>query len=148
MKKWHKRYFNMAIETASWSKDPSAKIGAVIVGANGQIISQGYNGFARGITDSEERYNDRETKYKYVIHAELNAIFNAAANGASTKGTDMYVYGLCVCHLCADAIIQSGIANVYCLAKPNPRWKESAELAKDKFKETEKVSYTIYEDKE
>jgi dCMP deaminase len=147
MKKWHKRYLNMAKETASWSKDPSSKIGAVIVGQNGQIVSQGFNGFARGIDDSEERYNHRETKYNYVIHAELNAIFNAAANGSTTQGTDLYVYGMCVCHECADAIIQCGIANVYCLTKPNTRWEESGLLAISKFEEV-KLSYRIYKDEE
>ena len=75
--KWIQRYFKIAEQVSSWSKDPSSKIGAIIVGDKGQIISQGYNGFPRGVIDSEDRYNQRETKYKLVVHAEMNAILNA-----------------------------------------------------------------------
>lgn len=68
MDKWTQRYFNIAKETASWSKDPSRRIGAVIIGDKGQVKSQGYNGFPRGIADTPERYNDRPTKYLSLIH--------------------------------------------------------------------------------
>ena len=82
--KWHKRFLEIAKEVSTWSKDPSSKIGAVIVDSNTkQIISQGYNGFPRGIVDNLEVLNNRELKYKYVIHAEINAIFNALYNGSS-----------------------------------------------------------------
>ena len=91
---WHQRYIDLAKTTASWSKDPSRKIGAVIIGENNQIVSLGYNGFPRGIEDTEERLNDRETKYKYIVHAEMNAIYNAIHNNASTVGCSSYVTGL------------------------------------------------------
>ena len=64
------RYIKISKEIASWSKDPSTKVGVVIVGDKGQIVSQGYNGFPRGFKDTIERYSNRPTKYKYIIHAE------------------------------------------------------------------------------
>lgn len=133
--KWEKRYLDLAKSVASWSRDPSRKIGAVIVGKKGQIISQGFNGFPRGIDDTPERYNDRETKYKYIVHAEANAIYNAIHNGASTNGATIYVTGLPVCHQCADAIIQTGIKRVVMDTLPCSNWEESGNLAIQKFQE-------------
>lgn len=133
--KWKKRFQRIAKEVSTWSKDPSTQVGAVIVGDKGQIISQGFNGFARGIRDTEERLNDRETKYNYTIHAEKNAIYNAAFNNASIVGSTMYVVGLHVCHACADAIIQCGIKHVVMEKGTKSRWKESTDLAIEKFDE-------------
>jgi len=133
--KWHNRFFNLAREVSTWSKDPSTKIGAVIVGSKGQIISTGYNGFPRGIDDSETRLNDRPTKYKYVVHAEANAIYNAIHNGASTDDATMYIVGIHVCHDCAKAIIQSGITKVYMDGEHLERWNESCTLAKEMLEE-------------
>ena len=134
--KWNNRYLNVAKEVASWSKDPSRKIGAVIVGNKGQIISQGYNGFPRGISDKPERYNNRELKYKYVVHAEMNAIYNAIHSGASTDGATIYVTGLPVCHECAKAVIQTGIKKVIMDTKPHDNWTESGQMAIDMFRES------------
>ena len=114
--KWIKRFMHLTSEIAKWSKDPSRKIGAIIVGNYKQIISQGYNGFPRGVNDSDERYQDRETKYKFVVHAEMNAILNALYNGSSVKGSTIFVSGLPVCNECAKAIIQSGIKEVIYLS--------------------------------
>ena len=130
MANWEKRYLDIAKDVASWSKDPSKKIGAVIVGNKGQIISQGYNGFPRGIEDYKSRYENRETKYKYVVHAESNAIYNAIHNGASTDGATIYVTGLPVCHECAKAIIQVGIRLVVMDTRPDETtWQESGNLS-------------------
>ena len=60
--KWDIRYLELAKHVSTWSKDPSSKIGAVAVGKEGQVLSQGYNGFPRNIIDSTERYEDREQK--------------------------------------------------------------------------------------
>lgn len=140
--KWHKRYINLAKEIAQWAKDPSRKIGALIVGEKGQIISQGYNGFPRGIIDSKDRYEDRQTKYKYVVHAEANAIYNAIHNGANTNGATIYVTGLPICHECAKAIIQTGISEVVMDTKPEDNWKESGYLAIEMFHEAGiKINY-------
>lgn len=129
MDKWTIRYLDIAKNVALWSKDPSRKIGAVIVGDKGQIISQGYNGFPRGIEDYQYRYDNREEKYKYVVHAEVNAIYNAIHNGASTNNSTIYVHGLPVCHECAKAIIQCGIKKVIMDTRPEGRWEESGDLA-------------------
>lgn len=110
--KWDQRYLKLAEEVASWSKDPSRKIGAVAVGAKGQVLAQGFNGFPRGIDDSEERYNDRERKYELVVHAEMNVIYNATYSGVSLDGATLYVTGLPVCSECAKGIVQVGIKRV------------------------------------
>jgi dCMP deaminase len=137
MNQWIKRYFNIAKETASWSKDPSRQIGAVIIGDKGQIKSQGYNGFPRGVKDTMERYNDRPTKYKYVCHAEANAVYNALHNGTSVLGDTIYVTGLPVCHECAKAVIQVGISKVVydTPIKSDAKWSESCALALEMFDE-------------
>ena len=134
-KKWIKRYMQLADQVSSWSKDPSTKVGAVIVGDKGQIISQGYNGFPRGVKDSETRYNDRPLKYKLVVHAEMNAILNALYNSASVKGCALFVHNLPVCNECAKAIIQSGIKKVYMDTEINERWQESWEITRKMFAE-------------
>ncbi len=119
--KWKMRYIQLATDVSSWSKDPSAKVGAVIVGSKGQVLSQGYNGFPRGVNDRVERYNDRKEKHKYVVHAEMNAIYNASYTGVSLDGATIYVYGLPVCNECAKGIIQVGIKSV---VVATPEWLE------------------------
>ena len=69
--KWDIRFLDLAQNISTWSKDPSRKIGCVAVGTNREILAQGYNGFPRGIADLPQRYEDRETKYQYVVHAEM-----------------------------------------------------------------------------
>lgn len=138
MDKWNNRYMDMAKEISSWSKDPNTKVGAVAVGSKGQILSQGYNGFPRGIFDGEERLNDRETKYKYVVHAEMNVIYNATYSGVSLDGAKLYVYGLPVCSECAKGIIQVGIKEVYVAQECvdlRPTWFESFQKTLDMFNE-------------
>lgn len=133
--KWHKRFLEIAQGVSAWSKDPSTKVGAVIVGNQNQIVSQGFNGFPRGVDDSNERLVDRETKYKFVIHAEANAIYNAIHNGSKVEGSTIYVFGLPVCNECAKAIIQTGIKKVVYCSEPNPLWEESSLLSKEMFAE-------------
>lgn len=110
--KWDFRYLSLAKLISSWSKDPSTKVGAVAVGPDGQILSQGYNGFPRGVTDSDSILKDRELKYRYTIHAEMNCIYNASLSGISLKNSSLYVYGLPMCHECAKGAIQSGVSRV------------------------------------
>jgi dCMP deaminase len=136
--KWNERYMAMAKEVAQWSKDPNTKVGAIAVGSKGQILSQGYNGFPRGINDSEDRLNDRETKYKYVVHAEMNVIYNATYSGVSLDGSKLYVYGLPVCSECAKGIIQVGITEVYVAQECidlRPQWFVSFQQTMDMFNE-------------
>jgi dCMP deaminase len=109
MNNWHSRYLKLAKEISTWSKDPSRKIGAVAIGSKGQVLAQGFNGFPRGILDSKERLNNREIKYQYIVHAEMNLIYNATYNGVSLDGSTVYVYGLPVCSECAKGLIQVGV---------------------------------------
>jgi dCMP deaminase len=136
MDKWAERYFNIAKSVASWSKD-TTKIGAVVVGAKGQILSQGYNGFPRGILDDDSRLKDRSIKYKFVVHAEMNCIYNATYNGVSLDGAHLYVYGLPVCSECAKGVIQVGIKRVFMCHPTNidDRWQESFKTTSELFRE-------------
>jgi dCMP deaminase len=134
--KWDDRYMDMAKLVATWSKDPSSKIGAVAVNEKGQILTTGYNGFPRGIAD-DDRLDDRPVKYKYIVHAEQNAIYNATYNGVSLHGSTMYVAGLPCCSDCAKGIIQVGVRRVVMNGDPsNERWEESTRLTLDMFKES------------
>ncbi len=138
-KAWGDRYINLAKEISTWSKDPSTKVGAVVIGNNGEVLSQGYNGFPRSIKDTPERLKDREKKYNIVVHAEMNAIYNASLNGVSLKGSTLYVYGLPICNECAKGVIQVGIDKVIATrpADYNKEWDESIKDAKAFFKEAE-----------
>lgn len=124
---WHEKYLGLARHIATWSKDPSKQVGSVAVGNVGQILATGYNGLPRGIADNEERLNNREEKYKLVVHAEINCIYNATHNGVSLKGATLYVWGLPVCCECAKGIIQVGIDKVVIPHYNNvpDKWKES-----------------------
>ena len=134
--KWDHRYLNLAKEVATWSKDPSSKIGAIAVGSKGQVLAQGYNGFPRGISDSFDRYANKDVKYKFVVHAEMNCIYNATYNGVSLDGATLYAHGLPVCSDCAKGIIQVGIKKVIMpLAEYPDRWIESFAYSSELFSE-------------
>ena len=141
---WGDKYIHLAKEISTWSKDPSTKIGAVVIGEHGQILSQGYNGFPRGINDTPERLNDRERKYELIVHAEMNAIYNASLNGVSLKNSTLYIYGLPICNECAKGVIQVGIKKVIAMRpeKYNIAWEESINNARNLFNEAE-VMYLI-----
>ena len=98
----------MARHVAKLSKDPSTKVGAVIFDPKRRIVSAGYNGFARGVEDTEARLNDRDTKYRLVLHAEKNALLFATG---STHGCTLVVTHPC-CAQCAALIIQAGVRYV------------------------------------
>lgn len=110
---WDEYFMGVALLASYRSKDPNTTVGACIVSPEKKILSTGYNGFPRGCSDDEfpwEREGDfGDTKYPYVVHAELNAILNA--NGQNLKGATVYV-DLFPCNECAKAIIQSGISRV------------------------------------
>jgi len=134
---WHKRYLGLAKEVSTWSKDPSKKIGAVAVGVKGQVLAQGYNGFPRNIRHTSERLNNRELKYKFVVHAEQNLIYNATYNGVSLDGSTVYVTGLPVCSECAKGLIQVGVKQVVMptLLDTPDVWKESFKFTEELFRE-------------
>lgn len=113
--KWDLRFMELAENVSTWSKDPRKKIGAVAVDTvDRRVLSTGYNGFPKWIRDDPQRMNDSETKSKYVIHAEMNCIFNAVYTGVSLRDATLYVYGLPICGECAKGVIQVGIKKVLC----------------------------------
>ena len=133
---WDQVFLRLAKEVASWSKDPSTKVGAVAVGPKRNVLAQGYNGFPRGIFDYAERYNDKPTKYMYVVHAEMNVIYNATYNGVSLDGASLYVYGLPPCSECAKGIIQVGIKEIITETQGIPKkWEDSWNFSKSMFDE-------------
>ena len=107
----------VSLLAADRSKDPSTQVGACIVSDDNRILSTGYNGFPQGCSDDEFPWNrdesQGETKYNFVVHAELNAILNAG--GKSLSGSRIFV-SLFPCHECAKAIIQSGVKEVVYLS--------------------------------
>ena len=112
---WDEYFMGIAMLAAKRSKDPSTQVGACIVSPDNIIISTGYNGMPKGCSDDEFPWDrtGEETKYPYVVHAELNAILNA--NGRDLRGSRLYV-ALFPCNECAKAIIQSGVSEVLYLS--------------------------------
>jgi dCMP deaminase len=139
--RWDIKYLNLAKHVSTWSHDPSTKVGAVVVNWDYQQEFIGYNGFPKGVLDTLKRYSDRETKYKMVVHAEVNAILKA---GHLAKGSTLYVYPAFalppVCNECAKVAIQAGIKEV---VGYNPdlndervkRWFQSIEISRTMFEE-------------
>ncbi len=109
---WDEYFMGLAHLSAMRSKDPNTQVGACIVDDHNKVVSIGYNGFPRGIKDSDLPWSREgsflETKYAYVVHAELNAILNSPR---LVDGCTLYV-SLFPCNECAKAIIQSGIKKV------------------------------------
>ena len=144
--KWDTRFMKIAREISTWSKDPSSKIGAVIVNDNRRILATGYNGFPKGIEDTDERLNDREQKYPRIVHAEMNALMAALHSGVSVKDATIYVYGLPVCPECTKSIIQAGIKRV--VISPDPythitKWTEKWEnISKEMLNEVGDIVIT------
>lgn len=116
---WHQRFIGLANHISNWSEDRDFKVGAVIVGANNEIRSTGYNGLPRGINSDDNNRFDRKSgeKFFWFEHAERNAIYNAARIGVSVSDCTLYVNRY-PCADCARAIIQSGIRRVCCPKKP------------------------------
>ena len=133
LKKWDLRFIEMARNAASWSKDPSTKVGAVIVDDDKRVISVGYNGFPKGVTD-DERLHDREEKYKMIVHAERNALLFA---NKDVKNCNLYTYPFMPCSVCAGMVIQAGIKRVVTVKNNNDRWQKDFVVSRQMFKESE-----------
>ena len=136
--KWDHRFLKLAEHIAQWSKDPSTKVGAVLVKDN-LVVGLGYNGFPRGVADTEERYENRDTKYKLVVHAEVNAILMA---GEKAKGATLFVWPSFmlppICTECCKVAIQAGVAEIVGykvdeteLTDRQLRWKDSILVSRD-----------------
>ena len=130
--KWDRRFLALAEFVAQWSKDPSTKTGAVIVDSNNRVVSIGYNGFPRGVNDSPERLENREIKYKIIVHCERNALLFARG---SVEGCRLYTWPFMSCATCAAMVIQAGIVEVVAPPSDNPRWKDDFDLAQTLFGE-------------
>lgn len=103
--KWHDRFMQMAIMVSTWSKDPKRKVGAVIVAPDLRQFSVGYNGFPRGVKDTNDRLYCKNLKLSLMVHAERNAMYNCPFN---MKGSTIYVTKY-PCAECAKGIVQTGI---------------------------------------
>lgn len=106
--KWDFRFMEVADLVATWSKDPSTKVGCVLVDQDRHIIATGYNGFPRGVDDSEDRLTDRPTKIMMVLHAEANAVLQAVG---PIVGATAYVSHR-PCSGCSAMLIQAGVKRI------------------------------------
>ena len=122
---WDEYYLIIALNAAQKSKDPSTKVGAVLVLPDNSIVATGYNGFPRGVADTPERLNDRNIKYSLVVHAEMNAILSARE---SLAGYTLYTVPFMPCDRCFVHVIQAGIKRVVFMKatdEQNARWGEA-----------------------
>lgn len=140
--RWDRHFLGMALFHSQLSKDPSTRVGSVIVGPDREILSGGFNGFPRGIADTPARLNDRDVKLKLVVHAEMNALLAAARTGMRLKGCTLYlgatddtgmVWGGPPCTRCTVEIIQVGIREIvsYPLKTAPSRWHDDLKLARE-----------------
>ena len=120
--KWDRHFLNLCLQMCKMSKDPSTQVGCVIVGPDLEIRSTGFNGFPRGVSD-DSRLHDRDCKLQHIVHAEMNAICNAARVGVPLKGCTLYIcatdngghtWGGAPCMNCTKHVIQAGIREVVC----------------------------------
>jgi len=137
---WNEYFIRMAELVAEKSKDPSTKVGVVVVGPDNEILSTGFNGFPRGVYERLPYRWERPLKYLFVEHAERNAVHNAARIGVSLKGATMYFnFEPCPCNECAKAIIQSGIKRLVGYNRKFPgkghQWEESLDVARTMLEE-------------
>ncbi len=130
--KWETRFMDMARLVSTWSKDPSTKVGAVIVDDLNRVLSVGFNGLPHGMSDSLEILENREMKYACTIHAEENAMLFAQG---SVKGATMFVYPVPPCGPCAAKVRQVGIKRIVCPVNTTDasfidRWSESIKASR------------------
>jgi dCMP deaminase len=141
--KWDRRYFRLASRISRWSKDPKAKVGAVLLNRWGWPIALGYNGFPSGIEDDVNKLANSKLKNDMVVHAEQNVLLVAAANA---RGGTIYVYGKPICPRCAVLIIQAGLKRVAGIqpdpkANPGSTTHKSGQLSLRMFEEAD-VKFT------
>ena len=136
--KWDERYLRLARHISDWSKDPSAKVGAVVSNSRlGRVVGLGINGFPVNIEDDDTRLSDKALKRDMVLHAEQNAILSASRDAI---GGNIYVFGKPVCNHCAALIIQAGVDRVIA-SQPKPEapdessWDQKGRLALEMFEE-------------
>jgi|TARA_B110000196_G_C21072686_1_gene628327 dCMP deaminase len=140
--KWDTRFLELSESIATWSKDPSRGVGAVIVSPMKQVLATGYNGLPRGVEDHPERL-ERPVKYDLIVHAEMNAIIQCARNGITPVGATMYS-SFSPCIHCTLSIVQAGISRVVtrAIAEGDAHWNESLEKSISMLKEVG-IEYTV-----
>lgn len=127
-RKWDLRGLERAAQNATYSKDPSSKVGAVLMRPDKTFAGDGFNGFPAGLPDDPALYANRDYKIATVIHAEENAILNSRDH--SLEGYTLYVSGLPPCCSCASKIIQKGIGRVVAHNRMVPaRWAQNMRWA-------------------
>lgn len=131
--KWDQRFLEEATRVADWSKDPSTKVGAVIVRPDNTVVSLGFNGFPQKMEDAEQWLNSPEDRHLRTVHAELNALCFAKGE---TVGCTLYS-SVMPCHRCAPVIIQFGIVKVVTTMTVETRniTEEQYELARGMFRD-------------
>jgi len=142
---WDEYFMGIAVLSAKRSKDPQTQVGACIVNRDKKIMGIGYNGFPIGIEDKEFPWDSTgdylDTKYAYVVHAEVNAVLNSTS---SLKDCTLYVT-LFPCNECAKIIIQSGIKEV--IFQEDKYADSELVLASKKMFEAAKIKYRQIEEK-
>lgn len=141
---WDRRYLELCKHISGWSKDPSSKVGAVIVDPEyNNIVSLGFNGLPRGVEDTVERLSVRSTKLRMVVHGEMNALIFAAR---PVRGCKLYTYPWHPCAQCASMMVQAGISEVIAPTTPEDiaeRWKADIELVENIFEEARVSLYLV-----
>lgn len=133
MTKWDTRFLGLAAYISSWSKDPSSQVGAVITDGN-RIVSLGYNGFAAGVEDKQERLGDRDCKLNLTIHAEENAMIFAKRD---LSDCTVYVTHP-PCPRCASKLIQEEVGRIVYIAPSEDflsRWSDDLKLSSEMYRE-------------
>jgi dCMP deaminase len=139
LNKWHSRFMAMAKLVATWSKDDSTGVGAVIASPDKRIVSVGFNGYPKGVDDT---ILSREQKLARTIHAEANALHFA---NRDVSGCSIYITHP-PCSHCAAHLIQRGIATIY---SPIPdehfmsRWENSLKESQAMFMQAGVVLYFL-----
>lgn len=129
------RFLKSAIAlSAIWSKDVSTKVCALAVGETPNLVAFGYNGFPPGIKDTDERLNDRPTKYSLTLHAEVNALHNATFPVRTLYVTHCPCQN-CALHIIAQRTIKRVVYPMNDDADFHSRWLESTSAAFSLFHE-------------
>jgi dCMP deaminase len=125
--KWDRRYFSLAKQISFWSKDPRAKVGAVLLNEQNWPIALGYNGFPAGVEDDVRKLENGDLKNQMVVHAEQNTLI---CSGTQARNGTLYVFGKPVCPRCAVLIIQAKIKRVVGI-QPNPLKNPDSDTHRD-----------------
>lgn len=128
--KWEKRMLALAREVAWWSKDPSTKVGCVLVDDRHRVVGMGYNGYPRGVVDDVGVA--REERLRRTVHAEVNAVLNAVG---PVEGTTAFVTAP-TCASCAGVLIQAGVKRVV--------WPKSDEAFVERWREEMGTALRMY----